>query len=49
MKYMILSSLLKGKGTDMSGLLPLLMMGGKMDFMDDIMDENDGDPEEGED
>ncbi|MBQ6595766.1 MAG: hypothetical protein IJH78_08935 [Clostridia bacterium] len=38
MKYMMLSSLLKGKEGAGSGLLPMLLLGGKTDFMDDLFD-----------
>jgi len=39
MKYMLLSGMMKGK--DNSSLLPLMMMSGKMDFMNDFFDEED--------
>ena len=43
MKYMMISGMLKGKEGGMSGLLPLMLMGGKMDFMDDVFTEDDED------
>lgn len=46
MKYMILSGLTKGKDAGAPGLLPLMMLGGKMDFMDDLFDEEDENEEE---
>ena len=48
MRYMMLSSVLKGKDTGASGLLPLMMLGGKTDFMDDLFDEDDGEETEEE-
>ncbi len=45
MKYMILSGLMKGKDTGASGLLPLMMLGGKTDFMDDLFDDGEEDDE----
>ena len=48
MKYMILSGMMKGKETGMSGILPLMMLGGKNDFMDDLIDDGDDDEKEEE-
>lgn len=39
LKYMALSGMFKGREGGMSGLLPLLLLGGKMDFMEDLFDE----------
>ena len=36
MKYMMFSSLLKGKEGSVNSLLPLMLMGGKTDFMDEL-------------
>ena len=48
MKYMLLSGMMKGReGGGMGGLLPLMFLGGKNDFMDDLLDF--GDEEETED
>ncbi|MBQ8200652.1 MAG: hypothetical protein IJZ74_02660 [Clostridia bacterium] len=47
MKYMMLSSLIKGRDGErgqngsLSSLLPLMLMGGKTDFMDDLFDLDD--------
>ena len=46
MKYMMLSGLLKGRDGGANGLLPLLLMGGKMDFMDELF--TDDEPEAGD-
>ena len=48
MKYMILSGMMKGKDTGMSGILPLMLLGGKSDFMDDLFDDGDEDGKEEE-
>ncbi len=41
MKYMMLSGLLKGKDAPGNGLLPLLLLGGRTDFMDDLFDSDE--------
>ncbi|MBR6571461.1 MAG: hypothetical protein IKK75_13515 [Clostridia bacterium] len=46
MKYMMLTSLMKGGREGAQNLLPLMMMGGKMDFMDDLFDEEDDNEKE---
>ena len=43
MKYMIFSSLLKGREGGLSGLAPLMLMGGKSDFLEGLFDEGDED------
>ena len=44
MKYMALSSMLKGRESGMNGLLPLMLLGGKTDFLDGLFDDaDDGD------
>ena len=50
MKYMMLSSMLKGKENSggLSSLMPLMLMGGKMDFMDDLFSDAEDDEEEEE-
>ena len=56
LKYMMLSSMMKGKEGGASALLPLMLMGGKGDFMEDLFEDDgeDGDdpdmeePEDGE-
>ena len=48
LKYMMLSSMLKGKDGGMggmSGMLPFMLMGGKMDFMDNLFDMDDDEDE----
>lgn len=47
MRYMILSGLMKGKDTNAS-VLPLLLLGGKTDLMDDLFDTIDEEDEEEE-
>ena len=45
MKYMMLSGLLRGKEGNLSGILPLMLLGGKTDFMDELFEteeEDDG-------
>lgn len=39
MKYMLFSGMLKGDKAGMSGLLPMLLMGNRTDFMDGLFDE----------
>ena len=41
MKYMMLSGFLKGKEGGISGLLPLMLLGGKDNFMDEFFDDNE--------
>lgn len=48
MKYMILSGMLKGKENGLSGILPLMLLGGKNGFMDDLFDEDDEEEEKEE-
>ena len=43
LKYMILSSLLKGKEGGLSGLAPLMLMGGRSDFLEGLFDEDEND------
>ena len=45
MKFMMLSSMLKGREGGQSSLLPLLLLGGKADtgFMDELFDEDEDD------
>lgn len=43
MKYMMFSGMLKGDGGGMSGLLPMLLLGDKADFMDGLFDDEDDD------
>ena len=49
MKYMMLSGMMKGKEGGMGSLLPLMLLGGKMDFMEELFSddepENDKDEE----
>ena len=47
LKYMALSGLLKGREGSMSALLPMMLLGGKTEFMDDLFDEPDEDGEPG--
>ena len=51
MKYMMLSGMLKGKDGGTSGLLPLMLLGGKgsIGFMDELFDECDEDETDGDD
>ena len=46
MKYMMLSAMMKGREGGVSGLLPLMFLGGKNDFMDDLFDFGDGEETE---
>jgi len=48
MKYMMLSGMMKGKEGGMSGLLPMMLLGGRggFDFMDELFD--DGGEDDGE-
>ena len=49
MKYMMLSGMLRGKeGGGVSGLLPLMLLGGKNEFMDDLFHEDEEDMTEEE-
>ncbi|MBR2572160.1 MAG: hypothetical protein IKE30_08585 [Clostridia bacterium] len=41
MKYMMMSAMMKGKEGGMSAMLPMLLMGGRMDFMDGLFDDED--------
>lgn len=41
MKYVLFSGMLKGDGGGMSGLLPMLLLGDRADFMDGLFDEED--------
>ncbi len=43
MKYMILSGMMKGREDGVSGLLPMMLLGGKgsFDFMDELLDERE--------
>ena len=41
MKYMLFSGMLKGDGGGMNGLLPMMLMGEGMDFMDGLFDDED--------
>ena len=43
MKYMILSGMMKGREGGVSGLLPMMLLGGKgsFDFMDELLDEQE--------
>lgn len=46
MKHMLLAGMLKGQGGQMHSLLPLMLMGGKADFLDDLFDQDDPDEKE---
>ncbi len=48
MKYMMLSSMLRGKGDGNGNMLPLILMSGGGDWMDGLFEELNGDDEEGE-
>ena len=47
LKYMMLSSMLKNKEGGMSGLLPMMLLGGKADFMDGLFDMDEDDEAKG--
>ena len=47
LKYMMLSSMLKNKDGGMANLLPMMMLGGKMDFMDGLFDVDEDEDEDG--
>ena len=47
MKYMMLSGMLRGGGESrLSSLLPLMLLGGKTDFMDELFDDTDDEAKE---
>ncbi len=48
MQYMMLSGAARGRDGAWSGLLPLMLLGGKTDFMDGLLDEDEDDEREGE-
>ena len=48
MRYMMLSSMLRGKGEGNGNMLPLIMMGGGGDWMDGLFDELNDEDEDGE-
>ena len=48
MKYMLLSGMIKGREGGISGLLPLMLLGGKNDFMEELIDFDDGNETEEE-
>ena len=51
MKYMMLSGMMKGKEDGISGLLPVMLLGGRgsFDFMDELFDDRDEADEEAKD
>ncbi len=54
MKYMMLKSMMQGEAGGLSGLMPMVLFGGKMDVMDELFDDftaedPEDDPEEKED
>ena len=46
LKYMMLSSLMKGREGGLSALMPLMLMSGKGDFMENLFDMDEDDDEE---
>ena len=48
LKYMMLSSLMKGSEGGLSALMPLMLMSGKGDFMENLFEMDDDDDEEKE-
>ena len=48
MKYMMLSGLMKGREPGLTGLWPMMLLGGKTDFMDDLFEESEDDETEEE-
>ena len=46
LKYMMLSSMMKGKEGGMANLLPMMLLGGKGDFMDELFDSDDEDADD---
>jgi len=48
LKYMMLSSLMKGKEGGLTGLIPLMLLSGKEDFMENLFDMDDDEEEEKE-
>ena len=50
MKYMMLSGMMKGKEGGASGLLPMMLLGGRggFDFMDELFDDGEDDGEDNE-
>lgn len=46
MKYMMLSGMLKDRDGGLAGMLPMMLLGGKMDFMDELFEDEEEEEKE---